>query len=327
MKINVKYLFLLIINIFGLGVFNLFSQNIKVSVLNNNEPAPYAFIKINGNNIGIADSLGNYFFSEEIIKSNDIISAEYITLSSENVKYNKNKKEYIIKIKESLLPTVIVTAEKIYSFDEYFDLVKNNRYSYNCNKYQVDYDIDILNIKKEIKTECAGNLSVVLRRGYGTDFFRTITHSYIGDTIYVCKYVSTGILYAKDLLNEMTQISFLRNLKSKGKLLIHKYMDKDSQITCFTFIGGKKKDYQTAVYFNSITKRLIEIRGSFFNEVWSESVKIITDYDNKNKVLIEKVIQANLRNNNGLEVNAYINNIHGEYYSKKKVNRFFKDKN
>ena len=284
----------------------LFSQEIKINVYDGDDPASYAIIKVNDKYVGMADSLGIFMLSKDKIQKRDTLSAEYITLLSDKVLYTNKTDEYTLQIQELILDGVNIKAEKLYTFEEYEEIlaVPENYYNWQLNYYDLEYEQSIKNNLTDSLWCASGTMKLAVHYSLEPPY-RVLKHTFSGDTSKMEMYVGIATLFTKRTLHGMLT-DWAKTWRKMGKLMIHKISGVESDKSCYGFIGGVQTDDRMIVYVDNITGIITEVRFLSLKEGFLQSCKILVEYNPEIKSSYPKEVFVELNNGNGLHVNTHL---------------------
>ena len=304
---------------------SLFAQEIKISVYDGDDPASYAIIKVNDKYVGMADSLGIFMLSKDKIQKRDTLSAEYITLLSDKVLYTNKTDEYTLQIQELILDGVNIKAEKLHTFEEYEEIlaVTENYYNWQLNYYDFEYEQSIKNNLTDSLWCASGTMKLAVHYSLEPPY-RVLNHTFSGDTSKMERYVALAVLGTKTTLHGMLT-NWAKIWRKKGKLMIHKISNIESDRSCYGFIGGVQTDDRMIVYVDNITGIITEVRFLSLKEGFLQSCKILVEYNPEIKSSYPKEVFVELNNGNGLHVNTHLKINYIGRISKGKSKRMMED--
>lgn len=305
----------------------LFSQEIKINVYDGDDPASYAIIKVNDKYVGVADSLGIFMLSKDKIQKRDTLSAEYITLLSDKVLYTNKTDEYTLQIQELILDGVNIKAEKLYTFEEYEEIlaVPENYYNWQLNYYDLEYEQSIKNNLTDSLWCASGTMKLAVHYSLEPPY-RVLSHMFSGDTSKMERYVALAVLGTKTTLHGMLT-NWAKIWRKMGKLMIHKISDIESDRSCYGFIGGGQTDDRMIVYVDNTTRRITEVRFLSLKEGFLHSRKILLEYNPEIKSPYPKEVFVELNNRKGLHINTHLKLNEMGHISKGKSKRIMVEEN
>lgn len=304
---------------------SLYAQEIKITVSDRDEPASYAFIKVNDKYVGMADSLGIFILSKKLIQKGDTLSAEYIALLSDKVLYTSRSDEYNLQIQEFVLDDVHIKAEKLHTFEEYEKILnrKENNYNWSLNHYELEYEQSIKNNLTDSLWSSSGTMELSVHYSEKPPY-QILKHIFSGDTSKMEMYVGIAILFTKRTLHGMLT-NWAKTWRKMGKLMIHKISGVESDKNCYGFIGGVQTDDRMIVYVDNITGIITEVRFLSLKEGFLQSCKILVEYKPEIKSPYPKEVFVELNNGNGLHINTHLKINYIGRISKEKSKRMMED--
>lgn len=240
-----------------------FSQDIKVSVLSNNEPLSYSYYYINGKILGATDSMGVCRISKSILNIGDTISASYVGISG-SIVYDQalsQNVQCVINIAESRLDEVVVTAsgrsDAFKLFKKYVnvpELILYKNLIFNVD-FSFSGEIESLN------RACKGSFSVCYEDLSPRHPYKITDIGISGDTIGVMTYIvhelRNGIMFPATAMIKNRE----RSLKTKLRYL---GVRDNNHLFAFTF-NDHSVTFQSQIYADVSTGFVNRIDSYSYN--------------------------------------------------------------